>query len=205
MALADGQNIGQYAGTDGAIAHGRADLQVVVARLQVGRQQEHQLRGVIFADYSDLGDLAAGADKEDALGRVGGIELEPVAGHLAHAAGSQQVVELTTVQVRIVQRSRLVIAAFLLFHLGALHRPAEPDARVDRSLDAVAAGGKAIGLAVKAALDSDAIVGPRGVHVEAQQQAFNQELLLTGQAGHNGHKWGFNFISHVTFCAPHWS
>lgn len=86
--VADAQNIGQQAGVDGAVAYGRADLQAVGARLQVGRHQEHQLRGVIFPDHVDLG--SAAVYKKDTLVRISRVELEPVAGQPAHAAGGHQ-------------------------------------------------------------------------------------------------------------------
>jgi len=49
-----------------------------------------------------------------------------------------------------------------------LHGPAQPGAGSKRRLDPVAAREKAIGLALKAALDADPAVDPRCVDVEAQ-------------------------------------
>lgn len=156
------------------VQHG-PHFQGVVAGGQAGRDQEHQLGVGVFAHHLNPDLITLAAAKKDALRSVGGIELELVAGQLAHAAGGQAAVALAAVQIGVLQRARADFAGRLFLGLGVdLDGPAKLRAGAGGRFNPVAAGDEAVRLAVKVAFNAHAAVDQRRVDPEAvQQQPFD--------------------------------
>lgn len=179
--LGDGEGRFQGAGAHRlAVMDGRPYLQGVISGGQTSRYQEHQVGRFVAPDHVHFRLRSVRGQEENALRRVGGVELEAVADDLAHAARREHAVALAAVEVGVFQRVRFGLDRFLLDRLRVfLNRSAEAAAGADGSPHLVATGIEGISLSVEDPLDADAVVGARRVHVHAlQDHVFHGAMVI---------------------------